>query len=435
MPALATAVKDNANNPSQTVVMGVMDRALPPQTIVKKYGGYVAAVITAMALLAFLFARYGHADTLWVDPDQLTLSPVKQGGFQEFVPVTGAVAPIDSVFVDVAEPGLVEAVLVEAGNKVEVGQLLIRLSSTAPENELMASETLLAQQVNQLSATQLQYSQTRLNTQRSAIDMRAALERLTTHHTRLMKLNETGAIRQADIDDQKIEIKRLQQSLAATEQSLVLSETEGKKQIATMQRVIDNLTQFSRQRIESLQVKAPISGMLTNFDIHVGQRVLPSQHLGQIDQIDRNKIVASIDQFYLNRVALNQSATALVSGSSYELKVTKIYPEVRQSNFRVDLIFDSHTPPAIKIGQTIELRLNIGASAIALTIAKGPFYDTSTQSVFVVDKSGATAERRSVKLGRHNIEQIEILSGLSPGEKVVTSSYERFAGINQLRFH
>ncbi|HEX2585382.1 MAG TPA: HlyD family efflux transporter periplasmic adaptor subunit, partial [Steroidobacteraceae bacterium] len=309
-----------------------MDRALPPQSLLRKYGAYMLAAILVVAIVALLFKRYGRADTLLVDKDRLTIAVVQRGSFQEFVPLTGSVAPIDSVYVDIAEPGQVAEIFTEAGNIVEAGQVLVRLTSSGPETELMNSENLLAQQVNALSGTKLQYEQTRLSTERNIIDMRADLEKLTAGYQRMLKLTDSGAIKQADVDDTLIEIKREQQSLAAMEKSLALSENEGRKQIDTMQRVIDTLSSklvIARNNLDMLHVRAPIHGQLTSFDVHLGQRVMPAQRIGQIDQIDNTKIIASVDEFYLNRVSVNQPAVATIDGKAYDLRVTKVYPEVR----------------------------------------------------------------------------------------------------------
>ena len=435
MPLLLVT-KNRMDTPPDAVA-ATMDRALPPQSLMRKYGAHTLIALSIIAVAITLFMRYGRADTLLVDKSRLTVASVERGPFQEFVPLTGAVAPIDSVYVDIAEPGQVAEIFTEAGNVVEAGQVLVRLTSTAPETELMNSENLLAQQVNALSGTKLQYEQTRLNTERSIIDMRADLEKLTTGYQRMLRLKDSGVIKQADMDDTAIEIKRQQQSLAAMEKSLKLSETEGRKQIDTMQRVIDTLSSklaIARENLDLLHVRAPIHGQLTSFNVHLGQRVMPAQRIGQIDQIDNTKIVASVDEFYLNRVSVNQSAVATIDGNNYDLKITKVYPEVRDRMFNVDLAFESATPAKLRIGQSMELRLNTSAISEALFVTNGAFYESGTQSIFVLDQNRDFAQRRAVTLGRRNSTQVEILNGLFLGDKVVVSSYQSFKSVNQLRF-
>jgi HlyD family secretion protein len=414
-----------------------MDRALPPRAFIHRHGKGVGIVLVVASLVIALIMRYGRADTLLVGKDQLTVATVQQGAFQEFVPLTGKVSPIDSVYVDIAEPGQVAEVLAEAGDTMKAGQILIRLTSTAPENELMNSENLLAQQVNALSGTKLQYEQTRLNTERSIIDMHAALDKLTTNYNRMLKIKDSGAIRQADLDDNAIEIARQQQSLSAMEKSLALSETEGRKQIDTMQRVIDTLNTklaLARKNLDSLHVRAPISGQLTSFNVHVGQLVMPGQRIGQIDQIDHTKVVASVDEFYLNRMTLKQQGIATIDGKTYSLTITKIYPEVHDRIFNVDLAFNGNSPSNMHIGQSMQLRLNISAISDASFVANGSFYEASNQGVFVLDHDGNSAERKMVTFGRRNADQVEVLAGLTTGEQVVISGYQSFNGINQLRF-
>jgi len=161
---------------------------------------------------------------------------------------------------------------------------------------------------------------------------------------------------------------------------------------------------------------------------------MPAQRIGQIDQIDNTKIVASVDEFYLNRVSVNQSAVATIDGNNYDLKITKVYPEVRDRMFNVDLAFESATPAKLRIGQSMELRLNTSAISEALFVTNGAFYESGTQSIFVLDQNRDFAQRRAVTLGRRNSTQVEILNGLFLGDKVVVSSYQSFKSVNQLRF-
>jgi len=416
---------------------GGMDRALPPLSLMRRYGPVIGVSLLSVGLLAILFMRYGRADTLLVSREQLTIATVQQSSFQEFLPLTGTIVPIDSVYVDIAEPGQVAEVFVEAGNTVDAGQALIRLTSSAPENELMNSENLLAQQVNALGSTKLQYEQTRLNTERSIIDMRAALDKLTANNSRMLRLKDSGAIKQADLDDTAIDISHQQQSIAAMEKSLALSETEGNKQIQTMQRVIDTLNsqlQLARRNLDLLHVRAAIRGQLTTFNVHVGQRLMPAQRIGQIDQLDHTKLVTAVDEFYLNRVSVGQHAIANIDGKNYSLTITKIYPEVHDRVFNVDFIFSDNPPVNVHFGQSTQLRLNISAISNALVVDNGAFYEGSNQGVFVIDHGGNTAERKSITLGRRNADQVEILNGLAAGDQIVISGYQSFNGINQLRF-
>jgi HlyD family secretion protein len=221
------------------------------------------------------------------------------------------------------------------------------------------------------------------------------------------------------------------------EKSLALSESEGRKQIDTMQRVIDTLSTklaLARENLDTLQVRAPIRGQLTSFSVHVGQRVTPAQRIGQINQVDKTKIVASVDEFYLNRVSMNQPASLVVDGKTFHLKVTKIYPEVHDRVFNVDFAFAGDSVGNMRIGQSMELRLTMSTAHEVLIVANGPFYEFSDHGVFVVDDKDQIATRRNVAFGRRNAESIEILDGLTAGEQVITSSYQTFKGINQLRF-
>jgi HlyD family secretion protein len=204
-----------------------------------------------------------------------------------------------------------------------------------------------------------------------------------------------------------------------------------------MQRTIDSLAarlKVAHQSLDSLQLRAPISGQLTSFNAHLGEAKMLGQRIGQVDQIDRSKITAVADEFYLSRVVVGQPATATMAGVAYALKVSKIYPEVRERTFKIDFAFQDEAPPGAHRGQEIQLRLDIGGTSHALIVTNGAFYDEAARGVFVVNSSGNSAERRVVTLGRRNTEQVEVLAGLAAGEHIVTSSYESFSGISHLQF-
>jgi HlyD family secretion protein len=214
----------------------------------------------------------------------------------------------------------------------------------------------------------------------------------------------------------------------ALEHATAVDETLQQEQIRTLDQTVTNLNKnlaLARQNLENLVIKAPVAGHLTSLEAHLGESKLPGQRLGQIDQVDGFKVVALVDEHYLARVTAGQQASAEIGGAEHGMDLAKVYPEVRERQFKIDLAFSGETPASVRRGQTLQLRLEIGASSEGLVVANGPFYeDTGGQWAFVISESGDQAERRAIKLGRRNPENVEVLEGLAKDDRVITSSYE-----------
>jgi HlyD family secretion protein len=288
------------------------------------------------------------------------------------------------------------------------------------------SEAQLAEQVNRLTATKFSFEQTKLTHARELIDVRFQIDQSKQRLARIEPLANTGAIRLADIEDARLELARLEQWRRELSHATQVDAVLQREQIAQLDRAVKGLNTnlgLARQNLDNLVVKAPIDGQLTSLEAHLGASKLPGQRLGQIDQLDDFKVVALVDEHYLARVTAGQNATAQIDGIEHRMRLEKVYPEVRERQFKVDLVFKGATPSSVRRGQTLQLRLEIGATSAGLIVANGAFYeDTGGQWAFVVSEN--TAERRSLKFGRRNPEQVEVLEGLQPGERVITSSYE-----------
>lgn len=412
-----------------------MDRAVTASRFTKANVLVAIGLLLLSVLLLLAYQRYGRSDSLMVDQERLTLATVTQGEFQEFIPLVGVLAPSATVYLDLVEGGQVTQILVEEGASVTAGQLLVKLKSARLELELLTNETQLAEQVNQLSTTRLSYEQDRINSERNVIETRSNLDKLQARQQRYQPLMQQGVITRSEYDELNLDLARQQQLLKSAEAALTLSREKGSAQIERMQDTVDNLNAklaLYQNNLDSLNVRAPISGQLTSFTVNVGQAKPQGARIGQIDRLEQTKVSAAVDEFYLNRVAVGQLATADIDGKSYRFKISKVYPEVRDRLFKLDMVFVDAQPVSARVGQSLQLRLDIGGSTRALLVANGAFYDAAQNGVFVLSGE-SDAQRRLVTLGRRNSDYVEILSGIKAGEQVVISSYESYQGINSLR--
>jgi HlyD family secretion protein len=256
--------------------------------------------------------------------------------------------------------------------------------------------------------------------------MQFQVEQSSQRLKRMQSLAGTGAIKRSDVEDAQLDLNRFQDLYGAAKDAKLIDESLQKEQMQQIDKTIANMNKnlaIARQNLENLTIKAPIAGQLTSLEAHAGESKRPGERIGQIDQIDTYKVTALVDEHYLPRVALGQQATAEIDGQEHELELTKQYAEVRDRQFKVDLVFLGDVPKSVRRGQSLQLRLAIGASSTGLVVANGPFYeDTGGQWAFVVNDQ--QANRRAIKLGRRNPESVEVLEGLIAGDKVITSSYE-----------
>jgi len=385
----------------------------------------IAGVLAVAAIIGYY--KYGVTRTLRVDTARLVISTVEPGAFQEYIPVTGNVQPRETVYLDAVDGGQVAAVLVEEGAMVKAGDPLVRLNNTNLQLQVINSEAQLSEQLNRLTSTKLSFEQTKLTHARELIDVQFQINQSEQRLARIRSLENSGAIKRADIEDAQLELQRLEHLKAELATATRVDSQLQREQIQQLDRAVNGLTanlDLARKNLENLVIKATISGHLTSLDAHLGESKLPGQRLGQIDEVDGFKVVALVDEHYLARVTAGQKAKAEIGSEQHEMELVKVYPEVKDRQFKVDLQFVGAAPESVRRGQTLQLRLEIGALSDGLVVANGPFYtDTGGQWAFVVSGAGV-AERRAVRLGRRNPEQVEVVEGLNAGDRVITSSYE-----------
>jgi HlyD family secretion protein len=421
--------------PDQDALMG-MDRKIKKKKWPPRKIALVAAAAAFVIILLYLFLFQFSASSLNVEADRITLSTVEKGPFLEYIPIQGSVMPIARHSLATSEGGRVDKIFMEAGTMVKKGEPILELVNTDLLLNIMWRDADFVQQSNQLRQVRLnleQYRQTlrqQMNTienelakQKSAFERNEKLYKedlLSEFEYEKYKLDYEYQLRNRDIvaESQKKEMEYRDEQLQSLEEQL--------------RRMESNL-KASKQKLEALVIRAPISGQLSSLDAEIGQFKAPGAEIGQIDVLDAFSVRAQIDEFYNTRVQAGQKGEFDLGQTTYNLKIRRVFPEVREGKFEVDFDFVGAAPPDIRRGQTLHIRLELGDVAQAVLVAKGGFYQTTGGNwIYALDKSGKFAVKRFIRIGRQNPQVYEVLEGLQPGDKVITSSYEGFGDMERL---
>ncbi|MES2444857.1 MAG: efflux RND transporter periplasmic adaptor subunit [Pseudomonadota bacterium] len=393
-----------------------------------KIAGGVAALLLVIA--AFLwFAPTGGSQT--VETSRLTVSEVKSGTFDDFIPLRARVTPLLTVYIDAVEGGRVEKMLVEDGATVAKGQLIAVLSNAELQLSTLARQTEVEQQINNMRSQELALAQTQLSNERAVLEADVALQKARRQYEREKPLADRGYVTAKQFADTADDYQYQQRRLAALRRSQTTDQRLQGSQLTQQQQAAQSMQsglQIARENLDALNLRAPVAGQLSGFSVQVGQSLQRGERVGQIDSPGRNKLIAGVDEFYLGRVQVGQKAQIEINGKRFNTKVSKIYPQVQNGQFQVDLLFVGDEPADLQRGQTLQARLTLGDPTPARMIPNGAFYnETGGAWVFVVAPDGRSAVKRTVRLGRRNSDSIEVLEGLDPGERVITSPYTGFA--------
>ncbi|HEX8571759.1 MAG TPA: efflux RND transporter periplasmic adaptor subunit [Allosphingosinicella sp.] len=393
-----------------------------------------AAAAVLLAALFWWFAPSAGSQT--VAAERLTISAATKGTFDDFLPLRARVEPLVTVYLDAVEGGRVEKVLVEDGAIVQQGQLLAVLSNSDLALNLLARQSDVSREVNSMRSQELALAQTSIGDERAVIDAQLAADKARRQYEMQKPLMEKGYVPAKVFNDSRDEYLSSERRAEVLKRARAVNQRLQTSQLAQLRASNASLSgslDIARSTLDALNLRAPVSGQLTAFSIQVGQSLTRGERLGQVDSAGRNKLVASVDEYYLGRVQPGQTATVEVGGKTYRAKVAKIYPQVKNGVFEADLHFVGAEPPALNRGQTLQTKLTLGDPAPALLIPNGAFYnETGGAWVFVVAPGGGEAVKRNVRLGRRNADYIEVLDGLEPGERVITSPYTGFADKDRL---
>ena len=412
-----------------------MDRKVAKKTPLGRRIGLLAGVILAIVFAWWLIDTLGKGRSLSVNSERITVSDVTVGTFEDFIPLRGRLVPRSTVYLDAIEGGRFEQVLVEDGTVVEPGDLIAVLSNTNLQLEVLGREAAVTEQLNNMRTIELQLEQNRLSHKRNLVEIDYQIIRLTRAVARQRELASRDLVSKSTIDELEDELTYFRNRRDVTLES---QETDARMQEQQLSQLRDAGKQlqaglgFARKNLEDLSVTAPLAGKLSGFNIEVGQSIVRGGRLGQIDDPDGYKLNVKIDEYYLGRVDLQQVAVAEHRGGDIDLQISKIYPQVNEGQFEVDMTL-ADEPAGLRRGQTLQIRLTLGDNADAVLIPNGAFYqETGGNWIFVVAPGGGEAIKRPVRLGRRNTDFIEVLDGLEPGEKVITSPYTSYAGMDRL---
>lgn len=409
-----------------------MDRKIEQKKGLKrKHIPYIAGGVFVLAIASWLI--FGdHSSSLRVDSRTITISSAEQGEFNDYVRVNGAVLPITVVQLSPLEQGVVDTKLVEEGADVKKGDIIVKLSNPQLNIAILESEASLAEKENFLRNTRVQMEQEKLQLRKERLQLELDVTRKKRNYEQKMALHSEKLIAKEDYLQAKEDY-----DIAIAQRELVL-ERQKQDSIFRLQQIVTmelNLKSMQlnmalvRQRIANLEVKSPINGELGMLDVVLGQSVNSGQKMGQINDLTDYKIEASIDEHYIDRVVRGLSASFERGGEKFALTVGKVFPEVRNGQFRTWFYFSGGRPDNIRSGQTYYINLELGQPTKGIIIPRGAFYQsTGGNWIFVVD--GDKAIRRQIKIGRQNPQYYEVLEGLQPGEKVIVSSYETY-GTNE----
>ena len=398
------------------------------------------AIVGALVVSALVYGVWTTATggrVFNVDREKVTVSTVKEGDFQEFIAVTGTAIPEQTVYLDAVEGGRVEEMYVQEGARVEEGERILRLSNNDLRLRVLNSEASIAEQQSSMEQLKLQMQQQSLDLQQQVANLEYEIKQLERRHQRQQRLWEQDLISREEYLSTKDELEYQRRRLRLTRSAYVQDSLAQQSRLNTMARTEERLRRnydVLRESLENLTVRAPIAGQLTALDAEIGEIISSGTRLGQVDRVDDYKIQAQIDEFYIERVRRGQTATTQsLGGSEYELTVTRVYPEVENGQFRVDMQFADAAPEDMRRGQSVRLKLELGQPKAATLLARGGFYQsTGGNWAYVLTEDGSAAERRPIRLGRQNPNYFEVLGGLEPGDKVVTSSYDTFGDADRL---
>lgn len=406
-----------------------MDRQIEKKSFLRRYAWYIAAAAALAALLVWIVLGT-TASTMTIDATDITISDVTRGKFDDYVRLNGQVLPIQVVQISPEEGGIVREKVVEEGTRVRKGDVILRLSNSNLDLQILNAEAELAEKQNLLRNTQVAMQQDRLNNRTEQATLDTDCDRKHRAYEQNARLYKERLI------SKEVYLQsREDYNLARRKQSLISQRLKQDSiyrhvQMAQMEDNLDNMRKnvlLVRDRKNKLEVRSAIDGELGLLDVELGQNIAAGQNIGQINDLSDFKVQAQIDEHYIDRVRPGLSASFSRDGKTYLLRVRKVYPEVRNGTFRTDFVFVGERPAQMRSGQTFYVELALGKSQQATLIPRGTFFQTTGGNwIFVLDKSGRKAYRRNISIARQNPQYYEVTDGLEPGERVITSGYEAF---------
>ena len=390
-----------------------------------------------LVFVIYLIARPNNK-TLRVDKDTVTISSAVKGEFNDYIRISGRVQPMTTIQLSPQEGGIVEKILIEEGSPVKAGDAILILNNDNLDLQILNSEAELAEKENILRNTQIQMEQQKLDVRQNVLEYGTNVERLRRAYEQQKALYEDKLIAKEEYlkaeEDYNLALQKYNLMTERSRQDSLYRGT----QIDRMEESLENMQlnmSMIRRRKSNLIVKAPIDGELGLLDVVLGQSIAAGTKIGQINSVGTYKVEAQIDEHYIDRVIAGLEATFERQGETYSTVIRKVYPEVRDGKFKADFKFDGELPDNIRSGQTYYLNLQLGQPEEAVIIPRGTFYQkTGGKWIYVVNKEGTKAVKREIRIGRQNPQYYEVLEGLEPGERVITSGYDTYGDSDVLVF-
>jgi HlyD family secretion protein len=413
-----------------------MDRKIEKKKWTLKRIGLWSGIALLPVLLVYSIFGADYSSKLAINKETTSISEVKKGDFAEYISVDGSVLPLESIYIDAVEGGVVENILVEDGSTVKQGDVLLTLSNANLQLDYINRETQILDLLNQIESTRLNSQQSGIKQLNDLADLKYQLKTSELKYATQKMLNEGEATSRNDFAQSRDENAYLREKMQIASRSIVqdsiLRQTQIRQMNMTASRMQQNL-ETVKNNMQNLIVKAPISGQLTNFDTQKGQLLQKGQNIAQIDVTDGFKIRVQIDEHYIARIVNGQAGTFDFDGKSYSMTIKKVYPQVKNGFFAAEMVFDTEIPSGIRKGQNASVRLALSTQVPALLLERGSFaQQTGGNWVFVLDADGKTARKRTIRVGRQNPQYFELLEGLRAGEKVITSSYAGYEDKDKL---
>ena len=415
-----------------------MDRKIEKKKGIKKKHIYMGLGAIAVALLIFKAFFVENVSTIKVDVEKLSIETVSQGIFHDYITVSGNVEPIATIYLDVREGGRVEEKVIEEGTMVKKGDVILRLSNPDLSLSILNSEAQLAEKSNFLRNTMVVMEQEKLQIKRELLNLEFDIKRKQRTYNQNKSLYADELISHEEFLKSEEDIQFAERSfslyLLRQKQDSIYRSIQVKQMEGNLHNMDLNL-KLVRQRQVNLNVMAPVDGQLTALDVELGQSVPKGGRIGQIHILTSYKVVAQIDEHYIDKVKVGLTAVLERQGQEFELKIRKVLPEVREGRFLVEMVFVGELPENMRTGQTYYTRLQLGSPLESMLLPKGSFFQkTGGQWIFLLTEDGKSAEKRAIKIGRQNPKYYELLEGLKSGEKVIISGYDIFGDNERVVF-